>query len=445
MRIVMLGLNHRTAPVALREQLAMPSDRLTAFLAQLRTDFPDAQFVVLSTCNRTEIYTARPSHAPPCVDDLRAALAHQGNISVEDITAATIHREQEQAIAHLFRVCSGLDSMVLGETQILGQIKRAYETARDSDAVGPVLHKVFQSALSASRKVRAQTGIDAGRVSVGSVAVDFARQVFDDFSDKTIVGIGAGEMAKITLTHLRDVKPKRLWLINRTPDKAIELAQSLGLDANTGGPRAWDELDALLIEADVIVTSTGATEPIITAQRFKPLLRKRRNRPLFLIDIAVPRDVEQAVGGLSNVYLYNVDDLESVIAATHGQRQELVTQCNTLLADHVAACVSQLQNQDVGRLVRELRRRLMDIGDLERQRSGRKLAQLNGDAAQAQKILDEHTHRLINKILHLPLSQLDHANPDAPLGFYAAALRRLFDLEDRPASSSTLRDMSKNP
>ncbi len=436
MRILLLGVNHRTADVQLREKLAMAGGPLNAALARLRETYADAEFVLVSTCNRTELYTARPSHAAPSIEDLRNVLADLSGVEVGAVTAATIHREQEQAVAHLFRVCSGLDSMVLGETQILGQVKRAYEVASAANAIGPVLHRVFQSALSAARKVRADTGIDAGRVSVGSVAVDFARQVFDDFADKTIVGVGAGEMAKTTLKHLKALNPHRLWLVNRTAQRAAELAATIGVGHPGGGPRAWDELDELMVDADVMVTSTGATEPIITAERFKPLARRRRNRPLFIIDIAVPRDVDPTVGGLSNIYLYNVDDLESVVEATRDQRRDLVAQCDGLLTGHVAACMSQLQNQDIGRLVRELRRRLLDIGEAERERTRRKLtAQLNGDAERAEKILDEHTHRLINKILHLPLSQLDHGNPDAPLGFYAAALRRLFDLSDTPPKS----------
>ena len=439
MRIVMVGLNHRTAPVELREKVALAGDDLDAALTELTLRFPAAECAVLSTCNRTEVYVVRGTHEPPSADELRALLTEYSAVSIEDITPHSIHREQEQALRHLFRVAAGLDSMVLGETQILGQVRRAYESAARRGTVGPVMHRVFQQALAAAKQVRTQTGIDAGRVSVGSVAVDFARQVFTDFTDKTVVGIGAGELAKTALRHLTTLQPKGLWLINRTADRAAMLAEQLHLTGPGGGVRPWEELDNLIVDADVILTSTGAREPVITAERFRPLLRKRRHRPLFIIDLAVPRDVEETIGAMSNVYLYNIDDLQSVIAETHGQRREQVERCEAGLADAVRSCLAQIQNRDLAGLIRQLRDRLNAIGHAERRRTVRKL-----DAGQdASDVIDEHTHRLINKILHLPLSQLDGGDPDAPLGFYAAALRRLFDLDDAVATEKDIAESAE--
>jgi glutamyl-tRNA reductase len=291
-----------------------------------------------------------------------------------------------------------------------------------------VLHRVFQQAISVARQARAATGIDAGRLSVGSVAVDFARQVFEHVDDKTVAAIGAGEMAKITLKHFLSLKPGKLWLTNRSHDRAEKLAATLGLTPGHGGVRPFADLDELLVEADIVLTSTGSHEPIVTAERFKPLIRRRRSRPLFIIDLGLPRDVEPSVGALKNIYLYNLDHLRAVVDETRGQRSEQVEACEAILLEAVRACMAEVQNRDVGRLVRALRQRLHEIGRAEQARTGRKLESLGHDALQP--LLEEHTHRLINKILHLPLAQLDRREPDAPLGFYAAALRRLLDLDE---------------
>jgi glutamyl-tRNA reductase len=433
MRLLMVGINHRTAPVEVRERLALAGERLVATLALIRSRHPECECVILSTCNRTEVYVARPTHAAPTADDLRSLLAGAGGVTASVIEAAAIQREQEPAVQHLFRVCCGLDSMVLGEPQVLGQVKRAYEAANACGAVGPTLHRVFQQAVASAKRLRTATGIDTGRVSVASVAVDFARQVFEDFADKTIVGVGAGDMAKAMLVHLARLNPGRLWVVNRSPERSAALAASLQLTGGSGGARPWEELDELLVEADVVLTSTGATEPVITASRFRPLLRRRRNRPLFFVDIGMPRDVEPAVGGLTNVYLYNLDDLQRVVSQSLGQRRDEVQRCESALHEAAAACYRQVQHHDVSQLIRELRHRLHDIGRAEQQRTARKLAAMGlaGDDAEAlRRAIDEHTHRVVNKILHLPLSQLDHKDPDAPLAFYAAALRRLFQIDD---------------
>lgn len=438
MRIMLVGINHRTAGVELRERLAWRGRQLEEVIEQLRRQYTSCEAVILSTCNRTELYLARPIHDAPSVEQALAFLAETCGVTVDVLRSASIHRENDQAVGHLFRVASGLESMILGEPQILGQVKRAYEVAGRCRTVGPVLHRVFQKAIGVAKQVRTSTGIDAGRVSIGSVAVDFARQIFERFDDKTILGIGAGEMAKITLHHLHRLKPGRLWLVNRSLDKAQALASKLGLAGQAGGARAFDDLDQLLTESDIVVTSAGARKPIVTAARFQPLLRRRRLRPLFMVDIAVPRNIESAVGNLKNVYLYNIDDLQKVVQQTHIARGEHAQGCEAMLFDAVRVCMSEVQNRDIGQLIRALRQRLQELGQLEQARTQRKIASLpSHELAQAMpRILDEHTRRLINKVLHLPLSQLDQRRPDAPLGFYAAALRHLFALEDGQLDAS---------
>ncbi len=522
MRILLLGINHRTAPVALREALAVGADRLPGVLAAFRARFDvegrGCEAVLISTCNRTELYVARPAHAPPNAEELRAFLAEQTGASAALVTASSIHREQQPAVHHLFRVTAGLDAMAVGESQVLGQVRRAYEAAQVAGTAGTTLHRVFQRALSAARDAHKQSGVDALRQSVSSMAVEFAGNLFESFEDKTVVGLGAGEITKATLVRMLEKRPARTWVVNRTADAGLRLASALGLSiepmpehlesagnvrgrqggregggqGGRGGARPWADLGEVLVEADVVLAGTASAEPVITEAMFRPLLRRRRNRPLFLIDLAVPRDVEPAVGTLPNVYLYNIDDLNAALAEIP-ERREKIERCELLVRDAAERCVGAGQHQEVGTLVRQLRQKLQAIGEDEKQRTRRKLAAIRGpdhgrDASAADesdridRLLDEHTHRLINKVLHLPLSRLDPKggktrDPDAagaelakgftllqtpasesqnetrvgstenngagegttgvvsqgggvPLGFYAAALRRLFDLDE---------------
>ncbi|MEM9415269.1 MAG: glutamyl-tRNA reductase [Planctomycetota bacterium] len=435
MRLLMVGLNHKTADVASREAVAMDAGQAGALLRRLRERYAAAEAVLISTCNRTELYVARPVHAEPDAEGVRRLLAEQSGVAYEKLAATTMHREQEQAALHLFHVCAGLDSMVLGEPQVQGQVRRAYELAQDQGTVGPVLHRLFQGAVAAGKQARSETGIDAGRTSVSSVAVAFARNIFDHFNDKTIAVIGAGEMIKGAAHALLRERPGRLWIVNRSPQRATDLAQRLAgqVEGDTQiAPRPWADLDALLIEADIVVSCTGANEPVVRVDRFKPLLKPRRNRPLFLIDMAVPRDIDPAIGAMNNVYLYNLDDLQQAVGVTTDDRHAQRDRCEHLLNAACARCMGEIRHRDLGALVKQLRTRLNTIADEEQQRTQRKLAAQGVANDRHDAVIREHNHRLINKILHLPLSQLDRTDPDAPLGFYAAALRRLFDLEDEP-------------
>lgn len=431
MKLTVISINHRTAPVELRERLAIDETRFAEAVARLRRSFPVAELTIVSTCNRVEWYVARPIEQPPDVDELLNLIGSLCNVPVDELAAATITRENRDAVEHLFRVVSGLESMVLGEPQILGQVRRAYEQASANNVVGPVLHTLFQTALATGKLVRSETGIDEGRVSIGSAAVDFARQIFDSFTDKVVVGIGAGEMAKLTLQHLLALKPKKLWLTNRTTDRAHDLAQRLNISGERGGVRHFDDLDQLLAEADIVLTSTAAPEPFITAERFKPLEKRRRGRPLFILDIAVPRDVSQDVTSISNVYLYDIDDLQHVVEETHEKRTHHAQRAQVMVREAAEGCMLHIQNHDIGRMVLALRTRLHDIGKVEQDRT---LARMRtADPEQIEHLLQEHTQRLINKVLHLPLRQLDRRQPASALGFFAAALTKLFDLGNSKA------------
>jgi glutamyl-tRNA reductase len=287
MIITMLGISHHTAPLEVREKLALTPEQMQDAMAIWREQYPLAQLVLLSTCNRSEWYIARPNQQPPDEQQLQSFITELTGMDQQTISSVSIHRENQEAVEHLLGVASGLDSMVLGEPQILGQIKTAYERAVSFKCVDTALHTLFQEALAVGKQVRTTTGIDAGRMSVGSVAIDFASQIFERFDDKTAVAIGAGDIAKLTLRHLQNLSPKQLWLVNRSIDRAHRLADKL----DVAQVRPFDELDDLLVEVDMVITSTGAPKPIITVERFRPLHKKRRSRPLFIIDLAVPRDV----------------------------------------------------------------------------------------------------------------------------------------------------------
>ncbi len=427
MRILMLGINHRTCPVQLREKLAIINDRYTLATEKIRQAQANTESVILSTCNRTEIYVARPSRDPLDATILRQILSDVCDVTIEDVTTATIYREQQPAINHLFSVITGLDSMVIGETEILGQIKKAYQRAIKNQTLGPVLHKLFQEAITFSKKARLETSIDQGRVSIGSIVVDFAKQVFENFTDKTIVSIGAGEMVGTTLRHLLELEPQKIWIANRTQKNAIDLAHKINLSQEQGGARTLDDLEQLLIEADILLSCTGSSKLIVEHQNFKKILKSRKNRPLFIIDIAIPRDIDPQIGTMKNIYLYNIDDLHKIVNNTNQSRQEAVHACQQLLTKAVKKCYSQIQHRDVGVTIKQLRTKLFDLGDIENARSIKKLS--NASPEEAENIIEQHTHRLINKILHMPLSQLDPKQTEAPLGFYAAALRRLFALD----------------
>ncbi len=430
MKIAMIGVNHETADAAWRERLVLTGPSLDALYAGLCEQCPGIEAMAVSTCNRSEVYVAARAERMPSADDLTRLLGQSCGLSHDELLPISVALEGDAAVEHLFHVAAGLQSMVLGEPQILGQVKQAYEDACRRRTVGPALHLACQRAIAAAKRVRHETGIGDGRVSVGSVAVDFARQIFDHFDNKVIVGIGAGEMTKLMLRHLIKLRPAKLFVTNRTFERAQQLRDMLGADADAKievVARRFDQLDDLLTEADIVMTGTGSPEPIITADRLRPLQRKRRHRPLFIIDIALPRDVEDAVGGLRDAYVYNLDHLQQVVSQNYEQRSSEVAACRAICADAVAATVNDIQHRDVGVLIKELREKFHVIGQGEQARTLRKLAAAPPD--QVPHLLEEYSHRLINKLLHSPMQALSHRHGDLPVGHYIETLRRLFELQ----------------
>ncbi len=430
-RLLLLGLNHSTAPLAVRERLAMNGEQRAEALAAFRARFEGSEAVLLSTCNRVEIYAARAVHDRPRPEEMIDFLAGLRSIPAAEFRAHLYHKAERGVVEHLFTVASSLDSMVVGETQILGQVREAYDAARDAGATGPVLNPLFQRAAAVGKQVMTETSIAEGRRSVASVAVDYAGRIFDNFHQKTVLCIGAGKMTSLVVRGFAALKPKRLLCCNRDPAKAKRLAELFG-----GEAVPFERLDEHLIAADVVVTSTGSPVPIITRSRFESLLKQRRYRPVFLIDVAMPRDVEARVGELENVYLYNLDDLQQAVSATRSQRSGSVDAARAIVTRHLESYIAWHRAREMGPFIERLSQRYHQLAREELDRTMAKL----GDVTDIEKAhLEELTRRIVNKLLHDPIAALRQSDsPHAPAAAYLHAMEKLFHLGDNtPPPSET--------
>ncbi|WP_428386857.1 glutamyl-tRNA reductase [Mucisphaera sp.] len=396
MSLGVLTLDYRQAGVDRREGIARRIARTESPLTEIRAAGGLQECALISTCNRVEVY----------------GVGH-GRFDAEAVARwLEPDREPEgwqrlegrEAIAHLMRVASGIESMVLGEPQILGQVRCAYHDAREAGTAGTILHAAFQRALAVGKMARQSTGIGEGRVSVASIAVAHVRGVFDHLAGKTILSVGAGHMCKAMLRSLETDRPARVLITNRSAERARLLAESLGPTAEAW---PWDRIDEALSAADVVLCGTGSSEPVLDPERCKAAMQKRRQRPQVIVDVAVPRDVDPAVADLPNVFLANVDQLQTAAAKTLGQRADSVSDCEKLIASEADALLQTLARQEAGQVIRRLRQRIHKLAQAELDRTRQRIqASLNSHADDAETILEEHTRRLLNKILHLPVSRL---------------------------------------
>jgi glutamyl-tRNA reductase len=427
-RLVLLGLNHLTAPLDVREKLAFDAEQTTAAISAFREKQQESEIVLLSTCNRIELYTTRPEHGELAaeanwMDWLCGFLGSLRQAPTEDFRPCLYHKTGPAAVEHLFNVAASLDSMVLGETQILGQVRQAYDTSRQLGAAGPVLHPLFQRAAAVGKDVRSQTPIAEGRVSVASVAVDFARQIFDSFSDKTILCVGAGKMSALVMRHFAELKPRRWIVCNRDGVKAAALAQQFGGQA---GDLA--SLPDHLVAADIVVSGTGSPNALITRAMFETVMKRRRYKPVFVIDIAVPRDVEPAAGEMDNVFLYNLDDLQQAVAAARGQRSAAMEAAGKIVAEHVRQFTLAERARELGPAIDKLYRRYHALAQEELARTLSKCINV-GPEEKAQ--LEECVRRLVNKVLHDPVRTLRQSDGlHGATGQYLHALERLYQLNE---------------
>ena len=329
MHIAVLGLSHRTAPVELRERLAFEAQELASALQAVRREQQIPECAILSTCNRVELYALLPE-LDGHVGRLKRFLSDFHDMAVEELSDRLYWYLQPDSVRHLFRVAAGLESMVLGESEILGQVREAYQQAVSCEAAGPVFHRLFQMALRAGKEVRFRTRIGQGAVSVSSVAVELSRRIFQNLATQTILILGAGQMGEATLQSLKGQGAGRILVANRSVDTAQPLARAVG-----GEVISLNEMEKALIQADIVICSTAAGEYLLTRPQARRIMAARRQRPLFLIDISVPRNLDPAIGGLENVYLYDIDDLEEIASANRRMRLKEVNHCALIIEDQM--------------------------------------------------------------------------------------------------------------
>jgi glutamyl-tRNA reductase len=423
-RLHLLGLNHTTAPLEVREKLAFNPEQRARAMAAFHQQFPQCEAVLLSTCNRVELYVAREVHGHPRAEDVAAFLSGFHAVPVDAVQPHLYHQSGREMVEHLFNVAASLDSMVLGETQILGQVREAYEAAREQACVGSMLNPLFQRAIAVGKQVMRETPLAEGRVSIASVAVDYAGRIFDHYDDKKVLCIGAGKMAQLVLRSFSALSPKKLLVCNRDGAKAAALALQFN-----GESADFAALDEHLASVDVVITSTGSTDPIITAKRFLAAHRKRRYKPIFIIDIALPRDVEAAVGEIENVYLYNLDDLQKVVSQTHAGRQASIDSASKIVAAAVEEYLRAHRVRSLGPVIDQLYKR---YHQLAREELNRTLAKLQGVSDQEKSHLEELARRIVNKLLHDPVQALRTADEaHTPVSQYVHAMERLFKLSEK--------------
>ena len=419
MRLFAVGISHRTAPVELREAVDFARKGIDAALASLAARGVGDEAVVLSTCNRAEIYTVSDSEA--AVDAVNRFFCEYHGIAAAALADHLYCHHGSDAARHLFRVAAGLDSLVVGEPQILGQVKAAYTTSSDMQCTGTVTHRLFHAAFAVGKRVRSETGLGEGAVSVSYAAIELARKIFGELSGLNVLILGAGEMAELTGVHLRAQQVKHITIASRTVASAEALARQL-----TGEAIPWRDMPRALAAADIVVTATGATDPVLTRSVVDDAMRHRQQRPLFVIDIALPRDVEPSVGDLGQVFLYHMDDLQSIVSENLARRESELASAEAIVDQEVSRFVAWLQSREIIPTVVALRRRFEEIRQAELRRLEPKLAGLPPDARAR---VDEITRLMFEKLLLTPTANLKGTADDGNAAAYAEALHRLFALD----------------
>jgi glutamyl-tRNA reductase len=430
--LFLLGVSHRTAPVDLRERLDFSSRDLGAAVEAVATQPAAAETVVLSTCNRSEIYVAsnEPSTAR---EELIAFLSDYHRLPRETFLPHVFAYSDAEAAKHLFRIAAGLDSLVVGEPQVLGQVKEAFETASRRHCTGPLLTKAFQWAFAVGKRVRSETGIGAGAVSVSFAAVALARKIFGRLDGLRVLVVGAGEISALTAQHLRSQGAAEIAITSRTAAHAEALAQQVG-----GHSIPWADLMHALGRADIVITATGSQRPIIMRADVQSVTRRRRGDPLFIIDIAVPRDVEALVGDIEQVFLYNVDDLQSIVQENLSRRSAEIARAETIVAEEVERFLAWQRSRGAIPTIVALRQRCDAIRRGELQRLDGKLS---GLTTEQRARVDEVTRLIVEKLLLEPTEQLKALPDEETQAAYTEAVNRLFRLQGgetaKPAADDT--------
>jgi len=422
LHLLLVGVSHRTAPVELRERVDFQARGLQGALRALADRGSAHEAVVVSTCNRAELYVAC-EETEPTRQDLVRFLSDYNDLPASEVVPHVYDVADLDAARHLFRVAAGLDSLVVGEPQILGQVKEAHTFATEVRTAGPVLNRLFHASFAVGKRVRTETGLGSGAVSVSYAAVALARKIFGDLSGRNVVVIGAGEMGKLTAMHMKSQDVRHITIVSRTMAHAARTAEAIG--GASAAP--WADLDAVLAASDIIITATGAANPILTKAHIEAVMRPRRNRPLFIIDIAMPRDVEAAAGEIEEVFLYNIDDLQATVRENLARRASEVSRAETIVNEEVDKFGAWFRSRGAIPTVVALRERFETIRRAELERLDFKLSTL---PPEARARVDEITHLIVEKLLLTPTEQLKSLTDAETVSTYAEALTRLFALAE---------------
>ncbi|BAP57138.1 glutamyl-tRNA reductase [Thioploca ingrica] len=417
MQLLAIGLNHTTAPVEIRERVNFSPERIQAALHDLIERELAQEVVIVSTCNRTELYYGDKNNT---AEVIITWLSHYHNIPYQQLQNHLYIYSQASAIRHLLRVACGLNSMILGEPQILGQIKSAYQVARAAGTTSRLLNKLFEHTFSVAKQVRTDTEIGSSPVSVAFAAVRLAQQIFGDLSTQSALLIGAGETIELAARHLHENRLGRMIVANRTVERARQLAKEFA-----GYAISLEEISLHLAEADIVITSTASPIPIVTAAEIKQAIKIRKHRPIFIVDIAVPRDVEPAAGELEDVYLYSVDDLNEVIQENLRSREQAALKAEEIIDTQVLHFISWWNSLDTIELICHLRERAQD----NRHRVVNKAKRMLDNGKSPYEVVDYIAHTLTNTLMHSPCAQLRQAGYDGRDDLVTAA-RQLFQLPD---------------
>jgi glutamyl-tRNA reductase len=421
MKLLITGVSHKTAPVEVRECLAFREEALPAAMADLKRREGVVEALILSTCNRVEITVTTEDGADPqaIVDSF---LADHKDVSPHTIGPHLYRLEGRDAIHHLFRVAASLDSMVVGEPQILGQLKAAYAAAKDSGAVCGWLEGLLTRAFSVAKRVRSETGIGQMAVSVSYAAVELARKIFGSLANRTVMIAGAGKMSELAARHLRRSGASHVFVTNRTHERALEMAALF-----QGTPVEYTRFVAMLPEVDILIASSGAPHYILHKDEMQRVIAARRNRPVFLIDIAVPRNIEPAVNEIDNVFLYDIDDLQEVVNANLRERMKAAERAESLVEEEVERTMARLKVAEVTPTIVGLQEQLEQIRAGEIEKARRKYGPFTPEQEQAIEAL---THGIVNKIAHGPISEI-RSHAGHPEGAHVIdAIRKAFHLQD---------------
>jgi glutamyl-tRNA reductase len=422
MTVFVAGLSHRNAPVALREQLAVEDDKLRELLQDVHATGVLREAVLLSTCNRVELYAVAEAPGEARAAVFRRLCRYRG-IDPASVESGLYTHEDEDAVRHAFRVAASLDSMMIGEPQILGQVKDAFALAQACEVVGPALHTLFTQAFTVAKKVRTETQIGRHAVSVAFAAVELAKKIFTTLAGKSVLLLGAGKMSELAARHLVEQGAFPIYVVNRTWARAQELARSL---AGTAVP--FDELATAMAAVDIVLASTAATSPVVTREAVQRVMQARRGRPLFFIDIAVPRDVEAGVSALPDVYCYDIDALRQVVDANIRERAREAQRAESLVEREVARFAARLRDVEVIPTIVSLRERLEEIRLGEVRKTLARLPEASPDTRAA---IDALSSAIVNKILHAPITKLRESSRAGASRSWLELVHELFALGRR--------------